>query len=389
MGHTGVDLVVLPLDDASDRRHLLLPATVVASWFGAQLQLVVPAHSQVAPLTVVANGLGVPAEPVASLDGRDLSTWIDAEVPSPERSMCLIGNGWPEANVATTIRQPTLIVTERRRTRMSTGPLVVPLAGHPSDTDALAVAAIWARALDLRVRLLVDAHDPPAPADLGAAVERLGEMGVAHDLDRVHGHGGRPEVAVAGSRSATALAIPADRLDEATVRRADEEGVSLLVVPPLTATGSGDHALEERAAGRPSPVGEDEATMTRGECLRRLAERSAGRLGYIDDSWPTVVPVNYAVMNDHIFIRSLPGAKLAAAERSDIVCLQIDHFDPDARSGWSVLAHGPLEVISDPQTLRAAWTNDPEPWVTADEWHWLRLTPLSLTGREIPARHDG
>lgn len=388
MRDTGVDTVVLPLDDASDRGHLLLPATVLAAWFGAELQLVVPDQSEVAALTVVAGRLGVPVKPVAALDGLDLARWIDAEVPSPERSICLIGNRWPGAAIATYLRQPTFVVTEGPRTRMSTGPLVVPLAGDTSDTEALAVAASWARALDLRVRLVVDVEGPPDGSDIAAARKRLDEMAVAHDLDRVQGRGDCPEISVAESRAATALVIAAGRIDEATMRRADDEGVSLLVAPPLTLTDVGDPPLEGQSIDSRSAAVE-EGIIPRQDCTERLAEQSIGRLGYVDDSWPTVVPVNYAMANGDIFIRSVPGAKLAAAQRSDIVCLEIDHFDPETHSGWSVLAHGPLEVISDPQTLRAAWDNDPEPWMTGDEWQWLRLSPLSLTGRELPARRDG
>jgi nitroimidazol reductase NimA-like FMN-containing flavoprotein (pyridoxamine 5'-phosphate oxidase superfamily) len=108
-----------------------------------------------------------------------------------------------------------------------------------------------------------------------------------------------------------------------------------------------------------------------------------GRLGYVDQGWPTVVPVNYSTVKGDVFIRTLEGAKLSAAKRSDVVCLEIDEIDEFSRDGWSVVVHGRLEVITDPSALRMAWEHDPEPFVANERWHWLRLMPFSFSGRRV------
>ncbi len=383
MRDTGVDTVFLPVDGTSDDKRLLLPATVLASWFGAHLEIVAMDRGHAAAWAAVADGLGIPVDPVAVLDGTDTATWLGADDTRRSRSICVVANDSPGVALARSAPQPTFVTTESLRKRMSTGPLVVPLTGAESDADALAVAASWARALEVRLRLLVDLDQTPAPPDTTVAVRRLDELAIEHDLDRVHGGGDRPEFAVAGSRLATALVVAADRFDDVTVDRARDEGVSVLVAPPLAPEAAGgpgaDRSVDIKTAAS------DVAVLSGEESLERLEANTIGRLGYVDDGWPTVVPVNYATAGGDIFIRSLPGTKLAVAQRNEIVCLEVDHVDPDTRSGWSVLAHGTLDVVADPQALRAAWDSDPQPFVTADRWEWLRLIPLSLTGRRVPA----
>ncbi len=119
-------------------------------------------------------------------------------------------------------------------------------------------------------------------------------------------------------------------------------------------------------------------------CLELLASDVVGRLAVVVKGSPQITPVNYVLDGEVLVFRSGPGSKLRAAERAP-ACLEIDHFDVEARTGWSVVASGRLEEITPYQaTLLAAAQRLPiDPWAGGPKMHWLRLIPSRITGRRI------
>ncbi len=72
----------------------------------------------------------------------------------------------------------------------------------------------------------------------------------------------------------------------------------------------------------------------------------------------------------------------------------VDEIDTAARSGWSVLAVGRLEAVTDydDAEVRRGRTLPLFPWPRGDRPHRLRLVPTRLTGRRVgtgPARVPG
>ncbi len=412
----GTDLsirrVILPLDGTQNEEQLLLPATVLASWFGARLQITTTDRDDVERYSNLSAGLGLPVEPVAAFDGVEPLSELVALLSAQTPSVAVAEADDHGLALAVASDQATFLVASGRRNRLATGPLVVGVWGYPSDTHALALAATWAQALDLQVRLAF-AVDPSAD-DVGTAPRisssdramldgvnaarcRLEQLGIEAEIDRIRSGEGDAAIMLARSREATAVVIPADMIGDGTlVKEAVDLGVSVLVAPvvdepprrPIEVTKSGprhertslSEALPDTLLG---DVPVDEVLVGEAECLDLLAGEVVARLGYVDDGWPVVVPVNFAVEGGDIFLRSVPGAKVHAAQRGEIVCLEADRIDAASRSGWSVLVHGPLEVITDPTVLRVAWDHDPTPWLEAETWQWLRLRPLSITGRRI------
>ena len=49
--------------------------------------------------------------------------------------------------------------------------------------------------------------------------------------------------------------------------------------------------------------------LTEAECRRLLAEHDVGRVAFVDDDWPVVLPVNYVIDNDVIAIRTDAGSE--------------------------------------------------------------------------------
>ena len=130
--------------------------------------------------------------------------------------------------------------------------------------------------------------------------------------------------------------------------------------------------------------------IDREECVALLHADVIGRLGLLSHGAPMVVPVNYAMDGDAVVFRTATGSKLAAAGRAD-ACFEIDGFDRDARSGWSVLVTGRLEEITETQAgvLERLRTLGVSPWAEGDRNHVMRLAPSRITGRRVEGRAEG
>jgi uncharacterized protein len=76
------------------------------------------------------------------------------------------------------------------------------------------------------------------------------------------------------------------------------------------------------------------------ECLQLAATRPVGRVAVSLDALPAVFPVNFRLDGRDVVFRTGPGTKLQAALRNAVVAFEVDDFDTDGRSGWSVMIIG-------------------------------------------------
>ncbi len=122
-------------------------------------------------------------------------------------------------------------------------------------------------------------------------------------------------------------------------------------------------------------------TLRRHQCWSLLERHRLGRLAVVVDGRPRIFPVNYAVGDGTIVMRTGPGTKLRHAGSE--VCFEIDGYEESTGSGWSVLASGVLEDITDLLDVRAEHLRhlNVRPQAPGTRSHWLALTPADLTGR--------
>lgn len=121
------------------------------------------------------------------------------------------------------------------------------------------------------------------------------------------------------------------------------------------------------------------------DCYRLLATQQIGRLGVHAEHYPLIFPVNYALDQGVIVIRTNAGTKLAAADHANVT-FEVDQIDERTRSGWSVLVRGLAEeVTSEHRTelIERTKATGVEPWAPGDRGHWLRLIPQDISGRWI------
>ena len=160
-----------------------------------------------------------------------------------------------------------------------------------------------------------------------------------------------------------------------------------------------DHAADASRA-RPGGPGPAPASRTavvdelgEDECLRLVSGGEVGRIAYRGRYGPSVLPVNYRLHERSIVFRTAASGALGEDLRTGIadaelrVAFEVDEIDMAAREGWSVLIQGPAHHIDDPAERASALRTGVQPWPGGKREHFIRITPVRITGRRI--RHAG
>jgi len=117
-------------------------------------------------------------------------------------------------------------------------------------------------------------------------------------------------------------------------------------------------------------------------CLELIRTQRVGRLAAVIGGRPEIFPMNFAVADGAVLMRSEDGTKLAAVEGGD-VAFEVDAVAEAFRSGWSVIVHGRLERVEDPEDVRRAELTGLQAWSQSGKPHWLRLAAAEVSGRRI------
>lgn len=123
--------------------------------------------------------------------------------------------------------------------------------------------------------------------------------------------------------------------------------------------------------------------LSRDECLRLLAESSLGRLGLTSGALPTVLPVNFALDDDRIVVRTDRGSKLDAAARNEVVAFEADDFDPLWHSGWSVVVTGVAEEVTDPTEVARLKVAPVSRWAPHGGGRLIAIATDRISGRRL------
>ncbi len=120
------------------------------------------------------------------------------------------------------------------------------------------------------------------------------------------------------------------------------------------------------------------------ECLVLLAGSEVGRVGVVVDGQPLIFPVNYVFEGNSIIVRTDFGTMLSGASLA-LAAFEVDTFDADRRSGWSVMVQGLGHDITDAldHTSEHLQTVEMLPWAPGSKPRLLRIDVRTITGRRI------
>jgi len=122
------------------------------------------------------------------------------------------------------------------------------------------------------------------------------------------------------------------------------------------------------------------------ECRRLIAAGGIGRIAFGTTSGPVVLPVNFAVLAGTIVIRTSEGTAIDG-HADEQVAFEVDHIDEALSQGWSVLVRGHAHHVTHPAEIEIVrrdatiW-----PWPGGDRDVYVRITPVTITGRQIESR---
>jgi nitroimidazol reductase NimA-like FMN-containing flavoprotein (pyridoxamine 5'-phosphate oxidase superfamily) len=119
------------------------------------------------------------------------------------------------------------------------------------------------------------------------------------------------------------------------------------------------------------------------ECAHILETAAIGRVGVTMGALPVILPVNYAMLDGDVVIRTSDGTKLDAALRGAVVAFEIDHVDPMYHGGWSVLVQGRASEIVDGAEQARARRLPLVPWADGNRDHFVRIRTERLSGRRL------
>lgn len=121
------------------------------------------------------------------------------------------------------------------------------------------------------------------------------------------------------------------------------------------------------------------------ECIDRLTSSRVGRLAVVTDGHPDIFPVN------HVYDRQLGRVVFPTgdgfAQRSGLswpwVAFEVDSFDLESRTRWTVLVVGELAELEYEDDVVRLLTDWPGEWAIVDDARWMSIVPTDVTGKEI------
>src|SRR3954468_378244 len=100
----------------------------------------------------------------------------------------------------------------------------------------------------------------------------------------------------------------------------------------------------------------------RGEAIELLTSKKVGRLGFLGEDGPQILPLNYVVIDEHVIIRTVAYGVVARSAIDQRVAFEVDDVDDFLQAGWSVLVVGPARLLSQAQHELLRQGPAPQPW---------------------------
>jgi len=119
------------------------------------------------------------------------------------------------------------------------------------------------------------------------------------------------------------------------------------------------------------------------ECWSLLGRASIGRLGHHTGALPSIVPAHYALLANAIVFRTFAGSNLRSAINNSVVAFEVDDVGFTTEEGWSVVAVGFADTVTDQETLDLSDRLSLGGWTAGQTDHLMRIEPKIISGRRI------
>ncbi len=123
------------------------------------------------------------------------------------------------------------------------------------------------------------------------------------------------------------------------------------------------------------------AVLDQADCWSRVTQEPVGRIGFMTYGHPQVLPINHAVDGQTIVFRTSTLFHWLSVPLP--VALEVDQYDRDSATGWSVVVHGRLRPIHASHEIDACEQLGLTAWAPGDRNSWFRIVPSRISGRII------
>jgi len=120
------------------------------------------------------------------------------------------------------------------------------------------------------------------------------------------------------------------------------------------------------------------------ECRTLLATTAVGRIAFLDRGDPTILPVTIGIWDGAVVFTTAPGSKLQAAIMNEPVAIEVDDWDAETHTGWSVLVKGMATVVDNGREIDSLDRLSVKSWSRPDTPKaWVRIVANEITGRRV------
>ncbi len=124
--------------------------------------------------------------------------------------------------------------------------------------------------------------------------------------------------------------------------------------------------------------------LTRQDCMRLLERGGVGRIAVPGRPAPTMRPVNFALQDGCIVMRTADPALSAAASKALAASFEFDQIRNEDHRAWNVIVTGKLEALDDDGRLDGRVVNA---WAPSEGERSIALRIGDVDGREVPEPH--
>jgi len=119
------------------------------------------------------------------------------------------------------------------------------------------------------------------------------------------------------------------------------------------------------------------------ECRRLMATQSIGRVAFVVEGEPAVLPVSFAIVGDVVVFRTALGSTFDSLVRDSEVAFEVDQADPAYHAGWSVVGRGVARGLEGQVELDVLERLPLRPWGFRIAPGWIGIALREVTGRRI------
>ena len=123
--------------------------------------------------------------------------------------------------------------------------------------------------------------------------------------------------------------------------------------------------------------------LDRAEALDLLTAKKVGRIGFLAEDGPVVLPMNYVLSGDHIIVRTVAFGVVARSAIDQKVAFEVDDVDDFLEAGWSVLVRGAGTLLTDEQLEALKSSGSPEPWAEGPRTLFFSIACDQVSGRRL------